>query len=126
MPEIDVAAQNLLVDVAGAVVLEVDVDVREIGEVRLERLAELVEAHTVHGPNADAPGHQVAQPLQLGLHRVEELEDLSTGPMENLSRGRRPYAAALALEQPLAVALFESANLLADGGLRDEVLRRGE
>jgi hypothetical protein len=73
--EIDVAAEHLIVNAARTIVLEVDVHLREVAEVSLERLGQLVEADAMYRTDAHATGHDVAEALQLRLHFVERVND---------------------------------------------------
>src|SRR4030095_6550414 len=123
-PEVDVAAHGILVDLARAAVLEVELNLRESLQVALERRRQLVEADRVHGGDADRAPHEVGGRLELGLHLLEALHDLLAGLVEDLPGRRELNVATRALEEAAPPAVFQHPDLLADGGLRCAVLRR--
>src|SRR5262249_42334474 len=123
--EVDVAARRILVDLAGAGVLEPQMHLREGLQIALERRGQLVEPDRVYGGDAYRATHDPRRSLELPFHLLEALHDVLAGLVEHLAGRRELDVAARALEQAAAVTVLQHADLLAHGRLRDKVLRRG-
>jgi len=123
--EVAGAGEDVVVDLVGAAVFDVDVDAGVALEEALQVGGELVEADAVDGGDADRPGDEVAV---LGdalgnaiLEGIELLYDAEGGLVKEPPLGGEGEVLAAAVDEGDAEAAFEGAELLADGGLGDAV-----
>ena len=82
---------------------------------------QVVEADAVNGRDADGPGDDVLELLQLAVERLVGLDDLLAVVIQHLAFACEPEFFLAALDQQRLENAFESADLLAHGGLGDAV-----
>ncbi len=123
--EVDRRRDEVVVDLVGPAVLEVDVgggvaaqELRQVG-------GQLVQADAVDGGHPEGPGNRVAEDLESVLHQAEPLQDLASAFVEEAARLGRGQASLPPLDQLAVVLLLQAANLLADGRLANVVQARG-
>ena len=119
--EIDDIAEDILVDLIGALVIDVDVDggvsAQEFADVR----GEIVKTDAVDGGEADGAGDDVLDLLESGEERVVGLDDLFAVFVEQLALASESELLLAALDEERLELTFERRDLLADGGLGDAV-----
>ena len=112
---------DFVVDLVGAAVLDVDVDAGELAQEFFQVGRQLVQADAVDGAQPDGAGDDVAHLGELVLERVELENDLLADLVKHLTLAGEAKALVATLDQRDAEAVLHGADLLADGGLGDEV-----
>ena len=119
--EVAGAGQDVVVDLVGAAVFDVDVDAGMALEEALQVGGQLVEADAVDGGDADRSGDQVAALGDAVPEGIELLDDAEGGLVEKGSLGGEGEVLPAAVDEGDPEAALEGAELLADGGLGDAV-----